>query len=116
MGCIEPLIVLSVAAFYLPIMTGSKGPDDFVANAVHFQMFLKKRRFLSVGRKTVGKFRAIVCLNTLNRTGKGLHKVIHKLRGRIGAVLVKSFHKAPSGILINGGVLKELLSGYPAVF
>lgn len=116
MGCIEPLIVLPVAALHLSIVARSKGADDFVADAMQFQVFLKECRFLTVGRKTVGKFRAIIRLDTLDGNGESFYKVIHKLCGRIGVVLLKSFHKAPSGILIHGSVLKKLLSDYLTVF
>lgn len=42
MGCIETLVILSVAAFHLPVMPWGKGADDFVADPVHFQAFLEK--------------------------------------------------------------------------
>ena len=70
-GGIEPFIVLPVAAFYLSIMPGSKGPDDFVADPMHFQVFLEESGLFPVSGKAVGKFRPIVCLDTFDRTGKG---------------------------------------------
>lgn len=42
--------------------------------------------------------------------------MFHKLRERIGAMFLKDFHEAPSGIPINGRVLEKLFSNNPAVF
>ena len=41
--------------------------------------------------------------------------MVNKQGGGIGAVLLKGFHKPPSGILINSGILEEVLSNDPAV-
>ena len=116
MGCVEPFIVLPVAAFHLPIVTGSLGPNDFVADPVHFQVFLEKGGFFPMGGKAVGKFRPVVCLDAFNGAGKSLHEVIYKLSGRIGIVLLKRLHETPTGEFINGRVLKELFSDYLTVF
>lgn len=112
MGCIEALIILSVAAFYLPIMPWGKGTDDLVADPVHFQAFLEKSGLLPVGGKAVGKFGPIIGLDALDRTGEGLHQMIYKLSGGIGAVLLKCLHETPAGILVNGRVLEKLLSDH----
>ena len=116
MGCIETLVILSVAAFHLPVMPWGKGADDFVADPVHFQAFLEKSGLLPVGGKTVGEFGPIIGLDALDRTGKGLHQMIYKLSGGIGAVLLKCLHKTPAGILIDGRVLEKLLSDHLGVF
>lgn len=116
MGCIETLIILSVATFHLPVMPWGKGTDDFVADPVHFQVFLEKSGLLPVGGKTVGEFGPIIGLDALDRTGKGLHQMIYKLSGRIGAVLLKCLHETPAGILVDGRVLEKLLSDHLGVF
>lgn len=41
--------------------------------------------------------------------------MVHKHGGGISAVFLKGFYKPPSGILINGGILEEVLSNDPAV-
>ena len=71
-GRMEPLVVLSMAAFYLAVVPRCEGPDNFLANPMHLQMFLEKSRLFPVGSKAVGKFCAIICLDTFNGAGKGL--------------------------------------------
>ena len=116
MSGIEPLVVLPVAALHLSVMPGRIGADQFMPYPVFLQMFLKKGWFIPMGSEAVGELRSIVGLDTFNRAGKCLYKVFHKLRGRIGAVFLKGFYKAPSGILIDGWVLKELFSKNLTVF
>ena len=116
MSGIEPLVVLPVAALHLSVMPGRIGADQFMPYPVFLQMFLKKGWFIPMGSEAVGELRSIVGLDTFNRAGKCLYKVFHKLRGRIGAVFLKGFYKAPSGILIDGCVLKELFSKNLTVF
>ena len=113
---IEPLVVLPVAALYLPVMSGSIGTDKLMPDSMFLQTFLEKRWFIPVSGKAVGKLRAIVRLDTFNLTGKSLDKVFHKLCRRIGTVFFKSLYKTPSGILINGSVLEKLLPDDLAVF
>lgn len=116
MGGIEPFIILPVAALHLPVVSGRIGADHFMPYPMFLQTFLEKGWFIPVRGKTVGELRAIVGLDTLDPAGKRLDKVFYKLRGRIGAVFLKSFYKAPSGVLINGGILEELFSDHLAVF
>ena len=93
---IEPLVILPVAALYLAVVSGRKGPNDFVTDAMGLQMPLEKCGSFLVARKAVGEFRPIVCLDTFNRAGEGFYQMFHKLSGRIGAVFLKGFHKAPT--------------------
>ena len=116
MGRIETLIILSVAAFHLPVIPWGKGTDDFVEDPVHFQAFLEKSGLLPVGGKTVGEFGPIIGLDAPDRTGKGLYQMICKLSGGIGAVLLKCLHETPAGILVDGRVLEKLLSDHLGVF
>lgn len=64
--------------------------------------------------KAIGEFQSIISLDALVGDGERFYKVFHKLRARIGATLLKGFHKAPSEILVNGSVLEELLPNDPA--
>mgnify|MGYP003255546271 CR=1 FL=1 len=93
---IEPLVILPVAALYLAVVPGRKGPDDFVTDAVGLQMLLEKRGSFLVARKAVGEFRPIVCLDTFDGAGECPYQMLHELGGRIGAVFLKGFHEAPT--------------------
>ena len=115
MGCIEPLIVLPMATLYFPVVPGHVWPDQFVPDAVSFQMHIKKCGPIPVTGKTVGKFSAVIRLDALNGAGEGFHKMFHKQGGGIGVMFLKGFHKAPPGILIYGGILEELFADHPAV-
>ena len=115
MSGIEALVILPVAPLYLAVMSWRIRPDQFVADAVTFQMHLKKSRSVAACGKAVGELRTIVRLDTFDRAGEGFHKVLKKHGGGIGALFFKSLHKAPSGILINGGILEEMFSDDPAV-
>lgn len=116
MGCVKTLIILPMASLYLSVVTGRKGPDDFMPYSMSFQVFLEESRLIPVRSKAVGKFRSIIGLDALDGERERFYQVLHKLCGGIGAVFLKSFHKTPSGILVNGSVLEELLSNDPAVF
>lgn len=108
MGGIKPFIILPVASFHLAIMPWCIGADKLVTDSMTFQMYLKQGWFVPVGGETVGELRPIVRLDTLDAAGESFNEVFHKHGGRIGAVLLKGFHKPPSGILINGSILEEL--------
>lgn len=113
---VEALIVLPVTAFHLPIVTGRKGTDQLVADAVLLQTFLKKSGFVPMGGEPVRELGSVVCLDALDFAGECLYQMIHELGGRVGTVFFKSLYKTPSGILINGSVLEKLLSDDLAVF
>ena len=115
MGCIEPLIVLPVATLHFAVMSWRIGADYLVSDAVLLQTHLEKGGLIPVGGEAVSKFSAIIRLDAFNQAGEGFHKVFHKQCGGIGAVLLKGFHKAPPGILVNGGILEEMSAGNPAV-
>lgn len=116
MRCVKTLIILPMTAFHLPIVPRRKRPDDFVADPVHFQMLLEESGFFSVGGKTVGKFRSIIGLDALDGAGEGFYQMLHELSRGIGTMFLEGLYKAPSGVLVNGCVLVELLSDYLAVF
>ena len=116
MGRIKTFIIFPMAALYLPVVTRGKGTDDFVLYPMCFQVLLEEGRLVPVRSKAVGEFRPIIRLDALDGDGERFYEVFHKLRGRIGAVFLKGFHEAPSGILVNGSVLEELLPNDPAVF
>lgn len=116
MGRIKTFIVFSVTAFYLPIVPGCKGPDGLVRDPMRFQMFLEESRLVPVSSKAVGKFRPVIRLDTLDGKGERFYEVLQKLCRRIRIVFLKGFYETPSGVLIYGGVLEELLSNDLTVF
>lgn len=69
-----------------------------------------------MGTETLGKLLPVICLDTLNGTGKSFHQMFQKQGGGVGTVFLESLHKAPSGKLIDGGILEELLTDNPAVY
>ena len=79
-------------------------------------MLLKKGGFFTMGGKTVGKLRPVICLDTLYRTGKRLYKMINEQGRGIGAMLLEGLNKTPAGVFINSSILKELFTNYLAVF
>lgn len=93
---IEPLVILPVAALCLAVVSGRKGLNDFVTDAMGLQMLLEKCGSFLVARKAVGEFRPIVCLDTFDGAGECPYQMLHELGGRIGAVFLKDFHKAPT--------------------
>ncbi len=106
---IEALVVLPVAAFHLPIMSGSIRADSIL-----FQSGLKECQILFLFRpgKAFGKFRAVIRLDAFNGEGKGFDQMIQEHSGRIGVVFLKSFYEPPAGVFINRGVLVEFLMLY----
>ena len=116
MGSIKTLIILPMASLYLPIVTWRKGPDELMPYPMCFQVLLEESGLVPVRSKAVGKFRSIICLDALDGEGERFYEVFHKLCRRIGVVFLKGFHKTPSGKLINGSVLEELLPNDPAVY
>lgn len=116
MGGIESLVVLPVAALHLAVMPRGIGPDYLVADAMLFQTHLKKGGLVPVCGEAVCELSAVIRLDALNGEGEGFHKVFHKQGRGIGAVFLKSLHKTPSGILVNGGILEEMFSDYLTVY
>lgn len=111
MGGIKPLIILSMASLYFPIMSGSKGADHLMPDSMQGKMDLKKSRFVPVGCKAVGKFRTIIGLDCFDWARKSFYQMFQKHGRGIGAVFLKSLHKTPSGILINSSILEKVFSG-----
>ena len=115
-GGIKTLVVLPVAALHFAVMPWGVGTDKLVPDAVAPEPFLKKGGFVPVGGKAVRKLRSVVGLDAFNGAGEGFDQMVYEQGGGIGIMFLKSFHKTPSGELINGGILEKLFSDYPAVF
>lgn len=67
MGGIKAFIVLSMAPLNLAVMSWRVGTDQFVPDAVLFQMLLKKGGLVPVGSKAVGKFIPVIGLDEIGR-------------------------------------------------
>ena len=64
---IETLLVLTVAALDLAVVSGRIGTDELMPDAELSGRVLKQRRNIPLGvRKAVGKFKSIVGLDTLD--------------------------------------------------
>lgn len=110
MGGVEPLVVFPVAAFHLAVMSRRIRADQFVPDPVLFQMHLKKGGLVLMCGKAVCEFRPVVGLDTFNAAGERLYEVLKEDGGRISALFLKSLDEAPSGVLVDSGILEEMLS------
>ena len=106
MRSIEFFIVLTVASFHFSVVPGRVGPDELMPNVMLLQSFFKQGLFVRVlGVEAVGKFRAIVGLDTLNGKGKALYAMENKLSGRVGAVFLEGFQIAKTAIFVQESIL-----------
>ena len=112
MSSIKPFVVFPVASFHFSIVPWSKRTNQLVPYSVFSKTFLKKSRLIraAIRAETFGEFLPVVRLDTFNRAWKSLNQMFKKYRRGIGTVLLKGLHKAPTGILINCGILIKPLS------
>lgn len=82
-SCIETFLILAVAAFDLTIVTRGVGTNEFVTNAEFSGGGFKQRWDVAFGiGKTVGKFKAVVRLNTFHShalSAKGFNNVSQEM-------------------------------------
>ena len=111
MSGIKPLIILTVASFYLAIMPWGKRAYQFVPYAMLPKANLKNGRLIrtAIGTESLRKFLPIVGLYTLNRAWESPDQMLKEQGRGIGTVFLKRFHKTPSGVFINDSVLIETL-------
>ena len=106
MGSIELFIIFAVTALHLAIVPWSERTDQLVTDSQLSQSFFKKSSlFRSRGVEPIGKFRAVVRLNTLNGKGEFSDAVPDELSGRIGAVLLECLQIPKTAVFIQKGVL-----------
>ena len=92
MGYLEFLVILTVTAFRLAIVSGRIRANELVTNPEIRQLLLKQRGCISsLWQKTICKFCAVVCLHAFHGVGKLLNHVAEEHSGGIGAVLFKCF-------------------------
>ena len=109
MGGIELFVILAVAALDFSIVPGCIWADGFVTDAKTLKFQFKERRLVtSFWKQTVGKFGAVVGLDTFNGKGKSFDPVTQETGGRIGAVLLKRLDVTKSTVLIQKGILIPL--------
>ena len=115
MGGIESFVVLAMASLYLAIMSWGIGTDQLMLYPMLLQMKLEQGRLFLLRGEAVGKLRTVIRLDALNGERESFYHIIHKKGGTIGVVFLKSLHKTPSGIFINGSILEEMLSNHLAI-
>lgn len=105
-GGIEFLVVFSVAALHLSIVTRCIRFDQFVLDSEACKGVLEQGWFwIPAVCKAIGKLKSIVCLDALDRIRKPFYAVLNKHRGRVCAVFRKGFQIAKTTVFINEGVL-----------
>ena len=110
MRVVEALLIFTVAALNLSIVTGSIGTDELVVYAQLSCPGLKTgfEVTFTVG-KTVGELKTVISLHTLHGnafTGKMRNDLVQKICRGKGALLFVSAQDTITGALINGGVLE----------
>ena len=109
MGGIELFVILAVTALYFAIVPGCIWADEFVTDAQTLKLQLKEGWLVtSFGKKTVGKFGAVVRLDTFNGKGKPFDHMAQENGGRIGAVLLKRLDITKPAVLVQKGILIPL--------
>ena len=95
MRCVKVLIVLAVRPFHFAVMTRGKRSDQLMLNLSLFERALKERKIVRRrAAESLGELKPVVGLNALDGKAEPLKVLEHmneKLRGGIGAVLLKSF-------------------------
>ena len=107
---VKAFLILAVAALHFAVVARRVGADELVADTQLGGSGLKQSREipLAVG-KTVGKFKAVVRLDTFHAdtsAGVPLEQLFQKIGGGIGGLLRVGGQEAQAGELVNGGVLE----------
>lgn len=108
---IKAFLILSVAAFYLAIVSRRIGPNQFVANAKFCSRCFKESRKIpfTVG-KTIGKLKAVVGLDTFYPNAPAcipLRQLFQKISRGIGGLFRISGEKPQTCKLIDSGILEQ---------
>jgi hypothetical protein len=90
-GSVEILIILAVAAFYLPVVTRRENFDELVADTQFFKRALKESRPFFLGAVHPSReFCAVIRLDALDGIRELLYAMPDKLGRGIGTVLLES--------------------------
>ena len=105
--CVELLVVFPVAALHLSVMSGRVRLNELVPNTELIQSLFKQGSlWVFAISQTIGEFKSIVCLNTLNHIRKLLYNILEELRRRIGAMLLVCLQDPIATVFINKCVLE----------
>ena len=95
MSCVKVLIILAMRAFHFAVMAWGERSDQLMLNLSLFERALKERKIVRRrAAETFGELKPVVGLDTFDGKAETLKVIEHmneKLRGGIGAVLLKSF-------------------------
>ena len=108
---VKTLLVLPVAALHLAVVAWRVGADQFVANTQLSGGYFKEGRQIppTVG-KTVGKFKAVVRLDTFHADSPArvpLDQPFQEMGGGKSGLLRVGGQETQTGELVNGGVLVQ---------
>ena len=109
---VKTLLILAVAALNLAVMAWSVRSNKLVTDAEPGGGEFEASRNVSFAvREAVGKFKAIVCLNTFHSDAATLEPgdgLFQEIGGGVSGLFLVGAQEAQAGELINGGVLEEL--------
>ena len=102
MRSIEFLVVFSVTAFYLAVMSRSERPDLFMLDTKLFKRFLEERRrlFLAVPH-LICKLKSVICLNAFYDVLELLYYVFQENGRGICVFFLESLQITKTAIFIN---------------
>ena len=106
MRSIEFLVVFSMTAFYLAVMSGCERSDLLMPDTKLFKRFLEERRqlFLTVPH-LVCKLKSVICLNAFYGIWELLHYVFQKNSRGICVFFLESLQITKTAVFVNKGVL-----------
>lgn len=109
MGSIKLLIIFSVTALHLAVVTGCIRPNKLVADAKARQFQFKHCwLFAFFGQEAVREFCTIVSLYTFDKTGELSNHMAQKNRRRIRIMFLKRFDIAETAVFVKESILKPL--------
>ena len=109
MRVIETLLVFTVAALHLAVVSGGVGTDELMADAELGSSSLKKRRqALFRAGEAIGELKAVICLNTFHAdtmSGVPFDQPLQEVRRGVGGLLWIGGEETQPRKLVNGGIL-----------
>ena len=110
---IKTLIVISLTAFDLSVMSWSPWPNQLVLDSL--LLTVKIERMDPIGLTEMREFNAVVGLNGLGLVAEMTDGHFYKLDGGIGRLFTEGVNEAFSAGFIDDGVLKESIRHFPHV-
>ena len=106
MWSIKVFVIFPVGSFDFAIMSGSKRPNEFMNDTTLFEACLKQRWRAAPRGKEIGKFRAIIGLDTLDREAECLEHMVEENSWRESGNLIEAFDITKARELVYSGILK----------